>query len=664
MKLNYRPEIDGLRAIAVLSVVFYHAKFSFMGENLFVGGFLGVDIFFVISGYLITKLIFLELKSTNKFSFTKFYQRRIRRILPALFFITIITTILGYVLLLPYSFKELSQSIIYQLGFISNFYFWSYYHFGYMSENALLLPFLHTWSLSVEEQFYLIVPIIFFLIYKLLKKYLKIFIIIGLIISLILAHYFSPIYKSLTFYMLPFRGWELLAGSLIAYHEVFNDKKKLFFINHSLKNFLSFLSLLTIIIYILFFNSSLYHPSLYSSLLILSVSIIILFSDKDIYVNKILSSKILIGIGLISYSLYLWHYPLFSFARHIYGFSFEEMLGTKIFIILLSILLSILTFYFVEKKFRNPSLKFPIASSILVSVLIIVLVPNWLTIKNNGYENRLNLSEFQKKILNINAYSLSDFEQNKKFIKNHKNKNVLIIGNSHGYDFYKSITSNDKLNKKFNFRFFFAQTHCLEDIITKDNNLCERTFNRDKGKMRTGIKNFLESDVIILKTRWYQKSLKNIEETINFLKKYNKKIVLVSDFSVFRLPEEDRTPEKFNNNVPQKILFRESFPLERHILEYDNFPNQEELKEIEKKYFLLLKKDIIKNNKFLENLAKKLDVVFLNHLELICDIQRKKCTAATISKNILHSDNAGHVSVKGAKFMGKIINQSNWLNID
>ena len=103
-----------------------------------------------------------------------------------------------------------------------------------MSENALMLPFLHTWSLSVEEQFYLIVPVILFLIYKILKKYLKIFIVIGLILSLVLAHYFTPIYKSLTFYMLPFRGWELLAGSLIAYHEVFNDKK-LFFINHSLK---------------------------------------------------------------------------------------------------------------------------------------------------------------------------------------------------------------------------------------------------------------------------------------------------------------------------------------------------------------------------------------------------------------------------------------------
>ena len=185
MKLKYRPEIDGLRAIAVLSVVFYHAKFSIMEANLFSGGFLGVDIFFVISGYLITKLIFMELKSNNEFSFSRFYERRIRRILPALLFVTITTTIIGYLVLLPYSFEELSQSIIYQLGFISNFYFWSYYHFGYMSENALLLPFLHTWSLSVEEQFYLIVPIILFLIFKFLKifkfyNFLRINIIINL----------------------------------------------------------------------------------------------------------------------------------------------------------------------------------------------------------------------------------------------------------------------------------------------------------------------------------------------------------------------------------------------------------------------------------------------------------------------------------------------------
>ena len=225
MKLNYRPEIDGLRAIAVLSVVIYHAKFSLFGLDLFEGGFLGVDIFFVISGYLITKIIFIEIKSTGKFSFMKFYERRIRRILPALFFITFSTLVAGYYILLPHSFLEFAQSILYQLGFISNFYFWKYYHFSYMSENALMLPFLHTWSLSVEEQFYVLFPIILIAIIKYLKKYLAILIISGILISLIIADYFSPIYSSLTFYMLPFRGWELLVGSLIAYLEVFNQKK-------------------------------------------------------------------------------------------------------------------------------------------------------------------------------------------------------------------------------------------------------------------------------------------------------------------------------------------------------------------------------------------------------------------------------------------------------
>ena len=663
MKLNYRPEIDGLRAIAVLSVVFYHAKFSFMGENLISGGFLGVDIFFVISGYLITKLIFIELKLTNSFSFLRFYQRRARRILPALFFITIITVILGYAVLLPYSFKELSQSIIYQLGFISNFYFWSYYHFGYMSDNALLLPFLHTWSLSVEEQFYLIVPIILFLIFKLLKKYLIFLIFIGFIFSLTLASYFAPIFKSLTFYMLPFRGWELLAGSLIAYYEVFNLKNKFILKSLLIKNFLTLVSLLIIIFYIFFFNSSFSHPSFYSSFLILSVCMIILLSDKDVYVTKILSSKILIGIGLISYSLYLWHYPLFSFARHIYGSSFEQMTLVKISIILLSILLSVFTFYFIEKKFRNPDFKFSKVRNILIAASIAILIPNWLVIKNNGLENRLNLSKFQKKIMDIDAYSLSNFEPNKDFIKNNNNENVLIIGNSHGYDFYKSLTSNKKLKEKFNIQFFFAQTHCLEEIITKNDNSCERTFNRDDAKMKTGIENFLNSNIVILKTRWYPESLENIEETIIFLKKYDKKIVLVSDFSVFNLPEEIPAV-KSGKNFPQKILFRESFPFERFILENDRFPNKEELKEVEKKYFLLLKKDILKNNKFLENLSRRLDIKFLNHLDLICNIEKKRCTATTSNRNILHSDNAGHVTVKGAKFMGQKILQSNWLNID
>ena len=179
----------------------------------------------------------------------------------------------------------------------------------------------------------------------------------------------------------------------------------------------------------------------------MSVSTIILINDKDVYVTKILSSKILIGIGLISYSLYLWHYPLFSFARHIYGSSFEQMNFVKILIILSSIILSIFTFYFIEKRFRNQNLKFPKVRNILITVIMLILVPNWLVTKNNGLENRLNLSEYQKKIMDIEVYSLSNFELNKDFVKNKNNKDVLIIGNSHGYDFYKSLTSSEKLKK-------------------------------------------------------------------------------------------------------------------------------------------------------------------------------------------------------------------------
>ncbi len=161
MKINYRPEIDGLRAIAILSVVFYHAKISIFGNQIFSGGFLGVDIFFVISGYLITSIILKELKETGKFSFSLFYQRRIRRIIPALVFLMLFCIPFAWFILTPASFEDFSKSIIYSLGFTSNFYFW---HTGlqYGTESGFLKPFLHTWSLSVEEQYYIIFPLLFF----------------------------------------------------------------------------------------------------------------------------------------------------------------------------------------------------------------------------------------------------------------------------------------------------------------------------------------------------------------------------------------------------------------------------------------------------------------------------------------------------------------------
>ena len=199
MKINYRPEIDGLRAIAVLAVIIYHAKISFLGDIIFKGGFIGVDIFFVISGYLITSIIYKELLEKNSFCFKYFYERRIRRILPALLIVIFVSLPFGWFLLLPSDLIDFSKSILYSLGFTSNFYF-HYSGQTYGANNSLLIPFLHTWSLSIEEQFYILFPICFFIIFKFFKKYLGFILSITFLMSLVIADWGSRNHPSFNFF--------------------------------------------------------------------------------------------------------------------------------------------------------------------------------------------------------------------------------------------------------------------------------------------------------------------------------------------------------------------------------------------------------------------------------------------------------------------------------
>ena len=219
MKLTYRPEIDGLRAIAVSAVILYHAQITIMDHQPFKGGFIGVDIFFVISGYLITSIILKELLVTGSFSFKNFYQRRIRRILPPLLLVMLASLPFAWMYLLPSSFIDFSKSILYSLGFSSNFYF-HYSGQEYEDISGLLKPFLHTWSLSVEEQFYLLFPVALLIIFKNLRKYLVHILIITLLISLFFTDWGSKNYPSASFYFPHTRLWELLAGSILAYFEI------------------------------------------------------------------------------------------------------------------------------------------------------------------------------------------------------------------------------------------------------------------------------------------------------------------------------------------------------------------------------------------------------------------------------------------------------------
>ena len=379
---TYRPEIDGLRAIAVVSVIFYHAQISLFGYDPFKGGFIGVDIFFVISGYLITSIIIKEILKTGTFSLKYFYERRVRRIIPPLLFVIICTFPLAWLYLLPENIILFSKSVLYSLGFASNIFF---LNIGtqYGAPDTLYIPMLHTWSLAVEEQFYILFPIFLIVIFKFLKRKIIIILFILFLLSLFSAEFLSRNYPSISFYILLTRIFEILAGSLIAYSQI-----KYFYIgkNKILNTIMPSIGLILIFFSIYFFDDKVFHPSTYTLIPILGVCLIIWYSNKDEYINKLLSSKIFVSLGLISYSLYLWHYPVFAFARkteYIHGLPTK-----KLEIAIIIFILSVITYFLIEKPARNQNFKFKIIFLPIFITSIFILIFSLNIIKNNGYENR------------------------------------------------------------------------------------------------------------------------------------------------------------------------------------------------------------------------------------------------------------------------------------
>ncbi|WP_306113174.1 MULTISPECIES: acyltransferase family protein [unclassified Roseovarius] len=359
--MKYRPEIDGLRAVAVLPVIFFHAGFE-----PFRGGFVGVDVFFVISGYLITSLILEELK-IGRFSVANFYDRRARRILPALFFVVLCSIPVAWVLLLPKSLNEFFQSVMAVSVFSSNILFW--WQSGYFDTGAELKPLLHTWSLAVEEQFYIIFPLLLMALWRFYRS-MVFWILLGLcVVSLGYAHWGAYTYPSATFFLLPARGWELLIGSLAAYRlqHGFSAPPNL------TSNLLSAAGLLAIAYAVVDFNERTPFPSLYALAPTVGTALVILFAVPGTVVYRLLSLKACVGIGLISYSMYLWHQPIFVFARYITAL--PE--GSYVFLAL-TVLTTALAFFswrFVERPFRTK--KFPVArvlsGAALASVAVLAL---------------------------------------------------------------------------------------------------------------------------------------------------------------------------------------------------------------------------------------------------------------------------------------------------
>jgi peptidoglycan/LPS O-acetylase OafA/YrhL len=449
MKFFYRPEIDGLRAIAVCAVILYHAQINISGYELFKGGFIGVDIFFVISGYLITSIILKELVTTDSFSFKYFYERRIRRILPALLFVMLISLPFAWMYLLPYDLIDFSKSILFSLGFSSNFYF----HYSgqlYGAENGLLKAFLHTWSLSVEEQFYILFPIVILFTFRYFKKYLIHILILGFVISIGLADWASRNHPSFNFYVLPTRGWELIAGSILAFFEITKGHRSK---SKRLNVIFPIVGIILIIHSIFFFDDSMFHPSFYTLSPIAGVCLLIWFLDENVVLTRILSTKLFVSTGLISYSLYLWHYPTFAFAR--INELFDDNIIEKPIFVLITIILSIISYKLIEKPARKKKIKF---NFILVQILFfycILIILNFVIILNNGfYKNRTN------EILS------KDFPKNHlQYLKNSNNQ--ICHDNIHGCRF------NTDSNKKV---FMIGDSHMASLIFDFKNRIVEKNY--------------------------------------------------------------------------------------------------------------------------------------------------------------------------------------------
>jgi len=304
--LQYRPDIDGLRAVAVLAVVFCHAGLSFPG------GYVGVDVFFVISGYLITGLILKDLR-LQRFSMLDFWERRVRRILPALAVTLIATLVAAWFLMLPDDLVGLGKSVVAVALLSANLYFWR--DTGYFAQVAEEKPLLHTWSLAVEEQFYLFVPFGLALIWRLWRgRYMMTLLVLATALSFLLSVLMPPARSDVNFYLLPTRAWELFAGALLAIRPQFGLN-----LGERMKGMLSLLGILLILWPCFAYTKETPFPGLTAVPPVLGAVLIIWGGTGGAggVITRILASRPMVFIGLISYSLYLWHWPILAFARYL-----------------------------------------------------------------------------------------------------------------------------------------------------------------------------------------------------------------------------------------------------------------------------------------------------------------------------------------------------------
>jgi peptidoglycan/LPS O-acetylase OafA/YrhL len=642
LKLNYRKELDGLRAIAIIGVIIYHVEVYVNSSRLFPGGFLGVDIFFVISGYLITSLIIKEIIFSNSFSFKNFYFRRAKRILPALLVMISMSIFFAWIYLTPKNFLEYSNSIVSSLFFYSNYFFY-FQDLVYNSEDSLLKPLLHTWSLAVEEQFYIIFPIFFFSLYKFIKKQLLIFFIILIFLCFlgsILTTYFN---STFSFYSNFSRLWEILFGSLLAILEIKNKK-----INFKYDKFLPVIGFFLILFSYIYFDKNTNHPSYLTLIPIFGTFIVIHFIKINDITYKFLTIKFFSIIGLWSYSLYLWHYPIFAFARNrgkdLSDYDKIELLGV-------TFIISIVSYYLIEKPFRKLNIKKIKVFYVIVLLFSALFISfNYVSQKNNGFEDRIHI--FLKNLTRENLWEkFSDkngicFDRVDNFCNlNQNNKtSIFLIGDSHAETINYSLFSR---LESLPFNYISANRGgCIylpdfEKRYFNDNKVYKNCTIESKKKIDSIIDDN-ENSIVIIGGNFKEHFSKKLD--FRYISRNNKKVVPSFKDSIFKILEKNKVILVYPiPSIDFDIIKTIMNVVPKNSFKATDYLNKNKLT-TKYEYYLDQNKKVLS---FFDNLQHKNLYKIYPH-KIFCDTDIKKICFTHEGKNIFYSDRQ-HLSFLGAE---------------
>lgn len=639
----YRPEIDGMRAVAVISVMIYHLKIQLGGGVLLSGGFLGVDLFFVLSGFLITQILVDEFAKTGTISILQFYWRRAKRILPPLLLVMICSLPVAWVMLLPSELERFAYSILSALFFVSNA-FWFFELSEYGAQSGLLQPFLHTWSLAIEEQFYLVFPpLLILLLRRWSRRIALIVLIVLLVLSLIAAQLLTLEHSALSFYAPTSRAWEMLAGSVLAF---LSRSAPQALRGGLLDRIVPSISLAVLLGSIVFMDLvEIQHPGIVTLPVILATCGLIWFTNAREPVTRVLSAAPMVYVGKLSYSLYLWHFPIYAFGR-------LREIGTPgpldmVAWVALTFALSIAGYYLIEKPFRFRVAVKPFALAIAATLgplcVVCALIVSGQIAPSGRLDNLAALygdNEIDNTVLakaswslldalapeedigSWNALRASENEKHALWFTGTETRKVMIIGDSHSKDVFNALSLNSDR---------FPQTEFARF------NLHRKSLEADLALLLSS-PNFAASDTVLIAPRYYREYASALALMLGALEGKGKEVFVLGGTA------------EFDVGGAQPLF-------DWYLRQSGTSDALDQLNALAPKF-----EDPVARarNSDIRRIAEDWGATFLSRRELICDDAQKTCTIVTPEALKTMYDDT-HWALAGAKLFGARAADAGWL---